>query len=93
MVEEKILTALGKPVAAATNEELYNALLDVAHDLIRARENTVGNKKLYYISAEFLTGRQLGRNLIVNFILISSGITTFKQFHSVLSTNPEQASG
>ena len=64
MVEEKILTALGKPVAAATNEELYNALLDVAHDLIRARENTVGNKKLYYISAEFLTGRQLGRNLI-----------------------------
>lgn len=79
MVEEKITAALGKPIADAANEELYDALLDVAQDLIRQRENTAGNKKLYYISAEFLTGRQLGRNLI--------NLDIYKEVREVLEKN------
>ncbi len=79
MVEEKIIAALGKPIADATNEELYYALLDVAKDLIKQREDTVGNKKLYYISAEFLTGRQLGRNLI--------NLDIYKEVRNLLEKN------
>jgi starch phosphorylase len=63
-LEEQLVAKLGKPVASASDEELYHALVDTVKEHIRAREMTSGNKKLYYISAEFLTGRQLGRNLV-----------------------------
>ncbi len=63
-LEEQLVAKLGKPVASASDEELYHALVDTVKEQIRAREMTSGNKKLYYISAEFLTGRQLGRNLV-----------------------------
>ena len=79
MIEEKIVNRLGKAVADSTDEELYDALLDITKELIRAREETTGNKKLYYISAEFLTGRQLGRNLI--------NLGIFKEVRSLLNKN------
>lgn len=63
-LEEQLVAKLSKPVASASDEELYHALVDTVKEQIRAREMTSGNKKLYYISAEFLTGRQLGRNLV-----------------------------
>ena len=79
MIEERIASRLGKPVADATNEELYNCLLHVTKELIQERPMTQGNKKLYYISAEFLTGRQLGRNLI--------NLGVFKEVRSLLEKN------
>ena len=63
-LEEQLAARLGKPIASASDEEVYSALVAITKDEIRAREMTNGNKKLYYISAEFLTGRQLGRNLV-----------------------------
>ena len=63
-IEEKLTVKLGKPIASASDEEIYIALNSIVKEQIAARELTGGNKKLYYISAEFLTGRQLGRNLV-----------------------------
>ena len=55
---------LGKDLAAASNEEIYEALLKLAHEKSKAREEKVTGRKLYYISAEFLIGKLLSNNLI-----------------------------
>ena len=54
----------GKDIASASSDELYAALLT----LVKRRTATLaplsGEKKLYYLSAEFLIGRLLGNNLL-----------------------------
>ena len=55
---------LGKDLAAASNEEIYEALLKLVHEKSKAREEKVTGRKLYYISAEFLIGKLLSNNLI-----------------------------
>ena len=62
--EEQLVGLLGKSIKEASEAELYTALLKAVQERIDERQITQGTKKLYYISAEFLTGRQLGRNLI-----------------------------
>ena len=65
MVTEKEFTELlGKQISAATREELYAACLKLVQQHMAERPLTSGEKKLYYISAEFLIGKQLGKNLI-----------------------------
>ena len=63
-LEDKLTAALGKSISDANDNELYQALSEIVRAAIKDRPLTEGNKKLYYISAEFLTGRQLGRNLV-----------------------------
>lgn len=63
-LEKSIEQYLAKPIENATEEELYDACLKTVQDCIKERPLTTGEKKLYYISAEFLTGKQLGKNLI-----------------------------
>ena len=53
-----------KTIADATNEEIYLALLELTKDSIKNKGTNKGNKKLYYISAEFLIGKLLSNNLI-----------------------------
>ena len=53
-----------KTIATATNEEVYLALLELTKGIIKNRGTNKGNKKLYYISAEFLIGKLLSNNLI-----------------------------
>ena len=66
-----------KPLASCTNEEIYLCLLEQVKKLAKEKENDVagkpdtssqkpasGRRKLYYISAEFLTGKLLSNNLI-----------------------------
>ena len=64
MVEQWTQNALGKTIAQCTNEEIYCVLVknvkEKAHDLPLMQ----GQKRLYYISAEFLLGKILGNNLI-----------------------------
>ena len=55
---------LGKDLAAASNEEIYEALLKLVHEKSKAHEEKVTGRKLYYISAEFLIGKLLSNNLI-----------------------------
>ncbi len=63
-LEKLLLKKLSKPIKDASREELYAATLALVKDLTDARPLTDGKKKLYYISAEFLVGKQLGKNLI-----------------------------
>ena len=47
-----------------SNEEIYIALLGIVQEMAKEKEKSVGKKKLYYISAEFLIGKLLSNNLI-----------------------------
>lgn len=53
-----------KSIEEATNEEVYLALLEMTKGCIKNKGTNKGNKKLYYISAEFLIGKLLSNNLI-----------------------------
>lgn len=55
---------LGMAIADATNEQIYYALLSVVKEMSKGKERKAGNKKVYYISAEFLIGKLLSNNLI-----------------------------
>ncbi len=54
----------GKEVSACVDPELYAALVALIKEATAGRPRLQGEKKLYYISAEFLLGRLLGNNLI-----------------------------
>ena len=55
---------MGATIANATNEQVYYALLSVVKEMSKGKERKAGNKKVYYISAEFLIGKLLSNNLI-----------------------------
>ena len=63
-MQNKIEGYLGKAVNAASNEEIYYALLKLVKDMCKDKEANQGPKKVYYISAEFLIGKLLSNNLI-----------------------------
>jgi len=67
-IEEKLLKltkdSYGKSIAECTNDEVYECVLQLVKDLIKATPNITGDKKVYYISAEFLIGKLLSNNLI-----------------------------
>ena len=54
----------GKDLASCTDLELYNAILNLISSYAGKTGYNEGNKKLYYISAEFLIGKLLSNNLI-----------------------------
>lgn len=54
----------GKTIREADNEQLYYALLHLCKNILRTTPEISGEKKVYYISAEFLIGRLLSNNLI-----------------------------
>lgn len=55
---------INKTIKEASNEEIYLALLELTKNKIKNTPSIKGNKKLYYISAEFLIGKLLSNNLI-----------------------------
>ena len=54
----------GRPVGQVTDAEMYQVLLQFAKDLTDEKKEIAGDKKVYYISAEFLIGKLLSNNLI-----------------------------
>lgn len=68
MVQENLTKILGdrfgKTIKEASNEEIYLALLELTKGTIKEKGTNKGEKKLYYISAEFLIGKLLSNNLI-----------------------------
>ena len=54
----------GKGIADCTNEELYYSLLNLTKEYIGETAPIKGEKKVYYISAEFLIGKLMSNNLI-----------------------------
>ncbi len=53
-----------KDITDATNAELYFCILKLTKEMLKNVKVLEGNKKLYYISAEFLIGRLLSNNLL-----------------------------
>ncbi len=53
-----------KSVVDCTDEELYYVVLNLTKCFLNATEEINGEKKVYYISAEFLIGKLLSNNLI-----------------------------
>ncbi|MBR6381032.1 MAG: glycogen/starch/alpha-glucan phosphorylase [Lachnospiraceae bacterium] len=54
----------GKSIADCTDKELYIAVLKVVKEFLAVSTRITGEKKLYYISMEFLIGKLLSNNLI-----------------------------
>ncbi len=54
----------GKGLSECTDEQLYYSILELTKEMTEVTEEITGDKKLYYISAEFLIGKLLSNNLI-----------------------------
>ncbi len=63
-LEKELNLKLGKQIGEASKEELYKALLCLTKERMQGMQRNTGNRKLYYISAEFLIGKLLSNNLI-----------------------------
>ncbi|MBQ7972393.1 MAG: glycogen/starch/alpha-glucan phosphorylase [Lachnospiraceae bacterium] len=85
-----------KTLAECEEKELFYVLLDVTKDLSAMTEPCEGEKKIYYISAEFLIGKLLSNNLLnlgiykhVEEILVKNG----KSLAAVEECEPEPSLG
>ena len=63
-IQTTLQEKLGKEIAQASNEEIYDTLLSMVQEMAGEKERTDSKKKLYYISAEFLIGKLLSNNMI-----------------------------
>lgn len=63
-LEDQTQSGYGKSISECSNEELYYSILQLSKKLMAASERIEGEKKVYYISAEFLIGKLLSNNLI-----------------------------
>ena len=63
-LEQKVGLRFSKGLLAADNKEIYQALLELTQEKLAAAPRIQGERKLYYISAEFLVGKLLSNNLI-----------------------------
>lgn len=63
-IEQQLKVILGKSLDEASKEEIYIALLNFTKKQLQQMERNSGDRKLYYISAEFLVGKLLSNNLI-----------------------------
>ena len=68
MLENELTTflqkELNKEVKDAGDQEIYYALLAYTKERLKETPDITGDKKVYYISAEFLIGKLLSNNLI-----------------------------
>ncbi|MBQ4530221.1 MAG: glycogen/starch/alpha-glucan family phosphorylase, partial [Lachnospiraceae bacterium] len=86
----------GKDIAACSNAEVYYSLLNLTKELTAKTPAIEGDKKIYYISAEFLIGKLLSNNLInlgiydeVKEVLASNG----KKLSEIEEIEPEPSLG
>ena len=63
-LEEVAKEMFGKAVAELSDQETYYVVLVYAKRIMAVSDTNEGEKKIYYISAEFLIGKLLSNNLI-----------------------------
>ncbi len=95
-LENQTREGYGKSISECSNEELYYSILQLSKKLMAASERIEGEKKIYYISAEFLIGKLLSNNLInlgiydkLEKVLASKG----KQLSAIEEVEPEPSLG
>ena len=64
-LQEILNEQFGKTLDTADSRQVYQALMLFTKEKMAALPKTTGDRKLYYVSAEFLIGKQLSNNLIV----------------------------
>lgn len=74
----------GKTIAQTDDKELYYAVLMLCKGILGVRPEISGDKKVYYISAEFLIGKLLSNNLI--------NLGIYDKLEQVLEKNGKQLS-
>lgn len=86
----------GKGIAECTNEQLYDCVLQLSKDRMAETPVITGEKKVYYISMEFLIGKLLSNNLInlgiyeeLNQLLAANG----KKLSDIEEAEPEPSLG
>lgn len=95
-IKQLLEETLSKPIGESSNEELFEALLELTKRVQKDSRRLEGKKKLYYISAEFLIGKLLSNNLInlglydqVSEVLEAAG----KSLNAVEGIEPEPSLG
>lgn len=83
-LENQTQSGYGKTIADCSNEELYYSILQLSKKLMNASERIEGEKKIYYISAEFLIGKLLSNNLI--------NLGVYDSLEKILEKNGKQLS-
>ena len=83
-LENQTQSDYGKVIAACSNEELYYSILQLSKRLMEVSEPIEGEKKIYYISAEFLIGKLLSNNLI--------NLGVYDNLEKILEKNGKQLS-
>ena len=95
-MEELAGEMFGKGISELTDQETYYVVLGLVKRLMTVSDSNEGEKKVYYISAEFLIGKLLSNNLInlgiydkVDSILKSKG----KELSVIEEIEPEPSLG
>ncbi|MCM1267993.1 MAG: glycogen/starch/alpha-glucan family phosphorylase [Bacteroidales bacterium] len=95
-LESQTQSGYGKSISECGDAELYYSILQLSKKLMAASERIEGEKKVYYISAEFLIGKLLSNNLInlgiydnLEKILAKNG----KQLSAIEEVEPEPSLG
>lgn len=83
-LNEILKKRFNKAISEANNEEIYLALLELTKTQTKAKGYNKGDRKLYYISAEFLIGKLLSNNLI--------NLGLFDEVKDVLAKNGKKLS-
>ncbi|MCR5304298.1 MAG: glycogen/starch/alpha-glucan family phosphorylase [Lachnospiraceae bacterium] len=63
-IEESAIRLYGRKPSELSKKELYFTVLDVTKELLAVTENIESVKRIYYVSAEFLTGKLFRKNLL-----------------------------
>ena len=74
----------GKTIAACTEAQLYNSVLQMTKEKMAEKPVISGKKKVYYISMEFLIGKLLSNNLI--------NLGIYEELEKVLAKNGKSLS-
>ena len=77
-------TRFGRTLKDSTREEIFEALMEITKQELEGRPKVAGDKKVYYISAEFLIGKLLSNNLI-NLGLYDTVNQALSKYHLTVS--------
>ena len=64
LLENILAEKYGKTVRECSDKEIYYGLLQMVKELAKEKKTIAGERKVYYVSAEFLIGKLLSNNLI-----------------------------